>query len=72
MEIDYIKKIVKIRLSRLIHLRSIGAPMWVIKSEQVALYMDSKGRKHYGTGKKSSKLQANLYKKHVLPLMGVE
>jgi len=60
------------RLARLKRLREIGAPKWIIKSEQVALVLNRKGRKHVGIGKKSSKLQGELYVKYVQPLMGEE
>lgn len=57
------------RLARLVNLRKSGAPMWVIKSEQVALVLNHKGRKHAGIGSDGSKLQKELYLKHVRPHM---
>lgn len=60
------------RLDRLKTLRQINAPLWVIKSEQIALFLNSKGRKNYGIGKSFSKKQAELYEKYVQPLMGME
>jgi hypothetical protein len=65
------KNNVKNRLQRLKNLRKCGAPKWIIKSEQIALFLNSKGRKHYGIGYAPSQCQAKLYEKHVQPLMGM-
>lgn len=63
---------VPVRLARLVRLRQIGAPLWVIKSEQIALVLNAAGRKHTGIGKNHSKCQGELYKKYVVPHMGNE
>lgn len=63
------KNNISTRLARLVSLRKSNAPMWVIKSEQVALYLNSKGMKHGGIGKPSSKLQNDLYQKFVVPYL---
>jgi hypothetical protein len=63
---------VKVRLTRLVRLRQIDAPYWVIKSEQIALVLNASGRKHSGIGKTPSKCQASLYEKYVAPYMGNE
>ena len=60
------------RLERLRTLRSSRAPRWIIRSEQVALLLGREGLKHSGIGKASSKRQAELYEKFVLPCMGNE
>jgi hypothetical protein len=59
----------KKRLKRIKHLREINAPQWVIKSEQIAMVLNRKGYKHTGIGSNFSNVQANLYAKHVTPLM---
>ena len=66
------KNNVPVRLARLVRLRKINAPLWVIKSEQIALVLNSVGRKHYGIGKNPSKCQGYLYEKYVVPNMGLE
>lgn len=57
------------RLRRLRTLRSCNAPKWIVKSEQVALAMYRKGLKFRGIGKTSGKYQAELFARHVHPLM---
>lgn len=61
---------VPVRLARLVRLRQTGAPLWVIKSEQIALILNAAGRKHGGIGKPSSMCQDKLYEKYVVPNMG--
>ena len=57
------------RLQRLVRLRQMGAPKWVVKSEQVALLLNSKGLKVAPPGKSFSKLQFELWETFVLPYM---
>lgn len=57
------------RLQRLMRLRQIDAPKWVIKSEQVALFLNSKGMKVAPPGKSFSKLQYELWETFVIPYM---
>lgn len=57
------------RLARLIRLRAVDAPKWIIRSEQVALVLARKGLKHRGLGRKWSKTQEELYEKYVSPEM---
>lgn len=61
---------VPVRLARLVRLRQADAPLWVIKSEQIALILNATGRKHSGIGKPSSMCQDKLYEKYVVPNMG--
>ena len=63
---------VPVRLARLVRLREVGAPLWIIKSEQIALVLNSVGRKHGGIGKPSTKCQDKLYAKYVVPNIGNE
>jgi hypothetical protein len=55
------------RLSRIVHLRKLGAPLWVVRSEQVALALHRKGLKHAGIGKPYNQTQRQLYEKFVQP-----
>lgn len=57
------------RLARLVRLRKLKAPLWVIKTEQIALVLNSKGKKHAGIGKDGNKEQEYLYTKYVKPLL---
>lgn len=66
------KNHVPVRLARLVNLRKIGAPLWVIKTEQIALVLNAAGRKNYGIGKSFSVCQGKLYEKHVKPLLDRE
>lgn len=59
----------RLRLERLINLRRMKAPPWVIRSEQVALLLNKEGLKHAGIGKRFGKRQRELYVKFVTPLM---
>lgn len=63
------KNHVPVRLARLVRLRQLGAPLWIIKTEQIALALNSRGLKNYAPGKDFSKAQTDLYVKHVKPLM---
>jgi hypothetical protein len=60
----------EVRLERLRHLRHINAPLWVIKSEQIALVMNRDGMKFSGAFGPRSKRQQALEEKHMLPVMG--
>lgn len=61
------------RLPRLVQLRRQGAPRWVVKSEQIALVLNSRGKRHYGlAGGNRSALEERLYEKHVIPLLDEE
>ena len=64
-----IKELSKNRFARLKTLRQTGAPIWVIKSEQIALCLNRQGLKHAGIGRKFSDLQTRLYEKYVVPHM---
>lgn len=66
------KNNVSVRLKRLVLLREKNVPQWVIKSEQIALFLNSKGMKHYGIGRDFSKTQEMLYVKYVKPLLDKE
>jgi len=55
------------RLRRLRCLRQMDAPLYIIRSEQVALCLTRKGLNHAGIGKPQSKAQSDLYTKFVLP-----
>lgn len=57
------------RLARLVRLRELKVPLWVIKSEQIALVLNAKGKRHTGIGKDGSQEQERLYAKYVAPLM---
>lgn len=57
------------RFSRVRRLRAIGAPAWVVKSEQVALVLAKKGLKYTGLGSTPSKAQSQLFEKYVTPLL---
>lgn len=57
-------------LDMLRRLRSQGAPLWVIKSQQVASLLNRRGLKHHGLGMKASKAQGELYERFVIPHMG--
>jgi hypothetical protein len=57
------------RLRRLLSLRSLDAPRWVVRSEQVALLLMREGLKHRGIGKKFGKRQGELYERFVIPYM---
>ena len=61
---------VSVRLARLVRLREMKAPMWVIKAEQIALVLNSKGKRHVGIGKDGNEEQNRLYAKYVKPLIG--
>ena len=63
------KENVPVRLKRLVRLRELNAPKWVIKTEQIALILNYKGRRNYGIGQDFSKCQAELYELHVSPLL---
>lgn len=63
------KNHVPVRLARLVNLRKLGAPQWIIKSEQIALVLNSKGKKHSKIGSDFSKEQEMLYQKYVQPLL---
>ena len=63
------KNRVAVRLARLVRLRELKVPLWVIKSEQIALVLNSKGKRHAGIGKDGNQEQERLYAKHVAPLM---
>ena len=67
--IDARKNNVPVRLARLVYLRQINTPKWVIKSEQIALVLNSRGKRHAGVGKEGSTCQATLYERHVKPLL---
>lgn len=56
-------------LKRLKFLRNAGAPLWVIRSDQIGLALARKGLKHTGLGRQASKTQGALYQKFVIPLM---
>ena len=58
------------RMRRVVRLRASGAPAWIVKSEQVAMVLWRKGFRHRGVGTDFSNLQAELYARHVTPLMG--
>lgn len=62
------KSKVPLRLERLVNLRKLGAPKWIIKSEQIALYMNSKGMRSNMLD--PSKKQLELQERHVVPLLG--
>jgi hypothetical protein len=57
------------RLGKLLRLRAMPAPRWVIKSEQIAMVLNRKGMKHTRPGATPSKTQGDLYVKHVCPLL---
>jgi hypothetical protein len=57
------------RLRRLLTLRAMGAPRWVVRSEQVALLLMREGLKHRGVGKKFGRRQGELYERFVTPHM---
>lgn len=63
------KQNVPARLARLVRLRQIGAPLWVIKTEQIALVLNAAGKRNGGIGSRFSVCQSKLYEKHVVPLM---
>lgn len=63
------KNHVPTRLTRLVNLRKLGAPLWIIKTEQIALLLNSKGKKHSKIGSDFSKEQELLYQKYVQPLL---
>lgn len=56
-------------LDLLRRLRSMGAPLWIIRSQQVASLLNRRGLKHAGLGKPQSKAQAELYERFVIPSM---
>lgn len=58
------------RLERLRRLRSMNAPRWIIRSEQVALLLQREGLRFAGIGKPCSKRQGELVEKFVTPHMG--
>lgn len=60
------------RLERLRRLRRMGAPRWVVRSEQVALVLNCEGLHHRGIGKPASQRQQELYGRFVTPCMGGE
>lgn len=60
------------RLARLVRLRQMGAPLWVIKTEQIALVLNAAGKRNAGIGKRFSACQSRLYEKHVTPLIQSE
>jgi hypothetical protein len=58
------------RLLRLVHLRSLNSPLWIIKTEQIALVLNSRGLKAPGlAGQYTSKLAEDLYVKYIIPLL---
>lgn len=57
------------RLARLVRLRELNSPKWVIKTEQIALVLNAKGKKNGAIGKAFSKEQEELYARHVAPLL---
>lgn len=61
---------VSVRLARLVRLREMKAHLWIIKSEQIALVLNSKGKRHVGIGKDGNEEQKCLYEKYVKPLIG--
>ena len=61
---------VPVRLARLVRLREMKAPLWIIKTEQIALVLNSKGKKNAGIGKDGNQEQEKLYAKYVKPLIG--
>lgn len=60
---------VSVRLARLVRLREMKAPLWIIKTEQIALVLNSKGKKNAGIGKDGNQEQEKLYEKYVKPLL---
>lgn len=56
------------RLNRLLRLRSIKAPSWIIKHEQVKLVMERYGHLHSKSAK--FKIESDLFEEYVAPLMG--
>lgn len=57
------------RLMRLKILRRVGAPQWIVKSEQVALALEREGLRYAPIGRTPGKRQAELVDRHVRPLM---
>lgn len=47
----------------------MGAPLWIVRSQQVALVLNARGLKHVGLGKRQSKAQAELYERFVIPCL---
>ena len=62
----------KDRLARIMRLKEINAPKWVVKSEQVAMLLNRENLHHRGIGKGFSNRQAELYEKFVRPYLDGE
>lgn len=60
------------RFDRIKRLRGMKAPLWIIRSEQVALVLLRRGIRVRGIGSQFSQAQHVLYAKFVTPLMGGE
>jgi hypothetical protein len=63
---------VSVRLERLVRLRLMKAPRWVVRSEQVALVLNSEGLRVSAPGKTFSKRQQELYDKYVIPCLDAQ
>lgn len=59
----------KTRLERVVRLRQMDCPAWIIRSDQVALACVRKGLKPPSVGKPMSQYASSLMKKYVEPLM---
>lgn len=57
------------RLDRIRRLRRMGAPRWIVKTEQIAMVLNRAGLRNAGIGKDGSQRQQELYARHVLPLL---
>jgi hypothetical protein len=66
---DQRRQLARDRVHRLMRLRALGAPRWVIKSEQVGLALNRLGLRYAGLGRPAGKLQQDLEARHVGPLL---